>query len=46
MSLNVSAMAVLHITDIPLFPGYMPFATLVDQVKDVACMLSKAPNRI
>jgi hypothetical protein len=46
MSLNVSAMAVLHITDIPLFPGYMSFATIVDQVKDIAYRLSKAPHRI
>jgi hypothetical protein len=46
MSLNVSAMALLHITDIPLFPGYASFGAVVDQVIVVARRLSRALPRV
>lgn len=46
MSLNVSAMAVLHITSIPLFPGYPCLGDVLDNVSNVAGRIAAASARL
>ena len=43
MSLNVSAMAVLHITNIPVFPGYL---SLEDVVKTLPVVVAKLMDAV
>jgi hypothetical protein len=46
MSLNVSAMAVLHIIDIPVFPGYMNLETVVRGISGQVARLVAAVPRV
>ena len=46
VSLNVSAMAVLSITDIPLFPGYLGLDVVVARVRGVAQRIAAAGERL
>ncbi len=46
MSLNVSAMAVLHITDIPMFPGYLSLEDVLKELPDVVVKLMGAVPRL
>jgi hypothetical protein len=46
MSLNVSALAVLHITEIPVFPGHLSLRSLVDAVPQRVAALLRAYGRM
>lgn len=46
MSLNVSAMALLHVTEIPIFPGYLSLGAVVDGISSVARLLACAAPRL
>ena len=46
MSLNVSVLAVLHITEIPVFPGYVTLQTMVNAVPSVSRALTQALRRV
>ena len=46
MSLNVSAMALLHITEIPMFPGYPSFGDVVNGISSVALLIRDAGPRV
>ena len=46
MSLNVSVVAVLHIPDIPLFPGYFSLREIASRISVIAIQLSKVATRI
>ncbi len=46
MSLNVSVVAVLHISSIPLFPGYFKLQEIVSRISVQANQLSRVASRI
>ena len=46
MSLNVSVLAVLHVTELPVFPGHPPLCAMVDGVPKLSVSLVEVLRRI